>query len=235
MIKRFLNGIPYYQFEIFQEFKGVLAHAILTRHININDAGTIQNILGIYSPVVSFKKQLHGTHHWFVEKSHLDDCGIIERNGDILITRIPKIPLMIRTADCASVMLFDPVNKVAANIHAGWRGIAKRVIRDSVQKIKDRFGCRSENIFAGISPMLGPCCSRFSNPEKELPKFMHKHISEENFVDLWAAIEGHLRECGLKKEHIENPRVCTYCSPEEFFSFRRDGDSGRFATVISLN
>ena len=73
---------------------------------------------------------------------------------------------------------------------------------------------------------------QFSNPEIELPKFLHNYIAEENHVNLWAIAESHLRECGVKQAHIENPRICTFCNPEHFNSFRRDKTDERFCTVL---
>lgn len=232
MIKKEIGGVSFYEFEMFRDLSDVLSHAVFTRRTDPFDSKTIRNILAADSPIVSFRDQLHGTQTQIIDTSELKNLSGFD--GDVLMTNRPNIPLQIRIADCASIMLFDPIKKVAANIHAGWRGLSGRIIHESTRKICDRYGCRSENILAAISPSLGPCCSRFTNPEKELPRFMHKFISEENTVDFWSAAICHLRECGIKKDHVENPRVCTFCNPEEFFSFRREKSSGRFSTVIML-
>lgn len=229
MLRKEKNGIPFFEFELFQEFRGGLRHAVFTRHTDIDDKEKIQNILAapVSSPPLSFKTQLHGTKIVIVEKNRPE-------NGDIFITSNSKIPLVIRIADCASIMIFDPVKKVIANIHAGWRGLAKRAIHKTIEKFCARFGSQKEDLLACISPMIGPCCYYFSDPHRELPNFLHRYIKEENMVDLWAAAEGHLRECGILASHIENPRMCTACHPEDFFSYRREGDIGRFGTAIML-
>lgn len=229
MLKKTLDGIPFYEFELFQEFRGGLRHAVFTRHSPIDRTDGIQNILETNAQPLSFKNQLHGTKIVNVIPTK---ARIYE--GDVFITEFSNLPLMIRIADCASILIFDPVKKVIANIHAGWRGLAKRAIHKTIEKLSAHYGSQREDLIACISPMIGPCCCRFSNPYKELPRFMHKYIGEENMVDLWAAAEGHLRECGVLPEHIENPRMCTSCHPEDFFSYRREGDIGRFATAIML-
>lgn len=234
MIRKTHENLPFYEYELFQSFRNTLRHAVVSRHIDINNSGLIKNILNTDSSIISLNQQLHGTHAWLVKKTHVENINNIKQDGDILITDEPNIPLMIRIADCASIILFDPSKKIIANIHAGWRGMAKRAIHKTIKTMKNSFGCRNSNIFAAISPMLGPCCSFFSNPEEELPKALHKYISEENHVNLWAVAEGHLRECGIKKDHIENPRICTYCHPENFYSYRREGDAGRFGTIVML-
>lgn len=230
MIKKTHKGIPFYEFEQLQDFRGTLRHAVFTKHTDIKNSEIVKKTLGTEDEPVFFSKQLHGA------KTHVIK---INRNknleGDVLITAAKNIPLVIRIADCASVFLFDPDKKAIANIHAGWRGIAKRVIGTAIEKMRSVFGSKSESIFACISPMIGPCCCVFSNPFQELPKFMHEYIAEENMVNLWAAAENHLRECGIKESKIENPRICTACNPEDFFSLRRSKkEQERFGTAIML-
>ena len=234
------SAIPYYEFSLFQPSRGGLRHAVFTRNsktvftpnTHTINPKPIQKILETDARPFLLKKQLHGTDAWIIKEE--DKRSELAQNGDILITALSETPLVIRIADCASILLFDPEKKIIANVHAGWRGLAQRIIRHVLQTLNERFGCRSENILAAISPTLGPCCSQFSNPKEELPKFLHQYILEENMVDLWSIIEGQLRECGVLKDHVENPRVCTMCNSEEFFSYRRDGDLGRFGTAIML-
>jgi hypothetical protein len=230
MIKKTHNSIPFYEFEIFQDFKGILKHAVFTRLTNINDQKIIKKALDTDAEPVAFKEQMHGTNVLSLRGAERQSNLL----GDSLITAESNTPLVIRIADCASILIFDPRKKVIANIHAGWKGIAARIIHKTIDSMRKRFGCESKNLLCAISPMVGPCCCRFSDPEKELPKYMHTYISEENTVDLWAAVESHLRECGVPKKNIENPRICTFCNPEEFFSYRRDGNTGRFGTAIML-
>lgn len=232
MFKKTQQGIPFYEFELFKSFGDRLQHAVFTRHTDINDKKLLAKIFN--APPVSFGQQMHGISSITIDKKNASDPKIAETNGDVWITAMKNVPILIRTADCASIIIFDPKKNVIANIHAGWRGLAQKIIHATIDRMREKFDCETADIFAAISPMLGPCCCRFTDPEKELPRHMHKYISEEDFVDLWAAAEGHLRECGVPKSHIENPRICTYCNPEEFFSYRREGETGRFGTAIML-
>lgn len=237
MVRKEKGGIPFFEFELFQEFCGGLRHAVFTRQTNINHATEIQKILQTDAPPLSFKNQLHGTQMHVVSlRAKVPACRQAGSNleGDILITQRLRTPLIIRIADCASIMIFDPVKKAIANIHAGWRGLAKRAIHKTIEEFCARYGSQREDLLAGMSPMIGPCCYRFSDPRTELPNFFHRYITEENTVDLWAIAEEHLRECGILASHIENPRMCTACHLEDFFSYRREGDSKRFGTAIML-
>lgn len=235
MIRKLHAERPFYEFDLFDEFADTVKHAVFTRHTDFSDASSIQTVLETKTSPASFSKQLHGTHAWIITENNLNNLATHNSEGDILITQLQGIPLLIRIADCASILIFDPVKSVIANVHAGWRGLAARVVREAVRILTQRFDCQPKNLLAGISPMLGPCCSRFTDPAKELPKFLHGYIGEENKVNLWAIVEAHLRECGIPSANIENARVCTACNPEEFFSYRGEGQSaGRFATVLML-
>lgn len=229
MLKKEKGGIPFYEFEIFQRFRGGLKHAVFTRYNDISSPPVVQTIFETDAQPIAFQNQLHGIEIINVIPA---EAGIYE--GDVFVTASKNIPLVIRIADCASILLFDPTKKIIANIHAGWRGLAKRIVARTIRELVRRFKVRPENIFAAISPMIGPCCCHFSQPKKELPKFLHKYILDKNMVDLWGIIESHLRECGVPENHIENPRICTFCNPKDFFSYRREGDTGRFGTAIML-
>lgn len=229
MLRRASNAIPFFEFGVLQEFKRGLTHAVFTRHSDIRDPSTIQSALETKATPRSFGDQLHGNK---VIRVRAVEKQI--ENGDALITDQPNIPLVIRIADCASIILFEPSKKIIGNIHAGWHGIAQRIIQATIDRLIKDFNVPITELRVCISPMIGPCCCRFTEPKKELPKFLHSFITEENTVDLWSAIEGQLRECGVKKEYIENPRICTACNPEEFFSYRREGNTGRFGTAIML-
>jgi len=181
-------------------------------------------------PAHSLREQLHGTGIATIKSRDQHPA-----DGDVLITQLTDTPLVIRLADCGGVMLFDPVTRTIANIHAGWRGTAQKVIARTITTLVDRFHVSREDLRACIAPTIGPCCLVFSDPENELPAFMHPYILEENYVDLWGALEGQLRGSGVAEENIENARLCTFCNPELFYSYRRDRDeTARFGTAIML-
>lgn len=233
MIARAYAGLRFFEFEIFQQFKNHVTHAVLSKDIKFDDSATISKILGTKNPPHSFINQLHGVEATILRDKDLEG-GALQTEGDILITARAQTSLLIRIADCASILVFDPVKNVVANVHAGWRGLAQRVVRSAITHMRESFGSAPADFYAGISPMLGPCCSFFSDPKKELPRFMHRFISDENTVNLWAAAQAQLAEMGVPKNHIENARVCTFCNPEDFYSYRREGGENRFATAIML-
>lgn len=170
---------------------------------------------------------------------------------DGFISNMKNLPLMVRFADCQGVLMFDPVKKVIAAVHCGWRGNVQNILGKAVKKMLVNFGCDAKNILVGISPSLGPCCAEFTDPSNELPEWMQKYIGEKkacgscknnddvsvknNFVDLWQCSLDQLTEAGVLPENIENMRRCTVCENETFFSYRVGGaKSGRMGGVVEL-
>ncbi len=134
-------------------------------------------------------------------------------------------------------MFFDPVKKVIAAVHAGWKGLVQDISGEAIQIMQKRFGVNPANLIVGISPSLGPCCSFFTDPEKELPPNFRPFIKYNKCVDLWSFSVRQLELHGILPQQIELARVCTFCGGGgRFFSFRRDrGVTGRFGALIYLH
>ena len=187
-----------------------------------------------------FLNQRHGSDIK-VLKNHDNDLsesfepGKETYTADGIITDMKNVFLVIQVADCQAVMLHDPEKKVIANVHSGWQGSIKNIIGNCVDKMVLEFGCRPENIIAGISPSLGPCCSEFVNYKDEIPKSLWKYkIKDKDYFNFWEMSKDQLMDKGVKKEHIENMEICTKCNTDVFYSFRSERTTGRFACVISM-
>ncbi|MBP9718207.1 polyphenol oxidase family protein [Candidatus Gracilibacteria bacterium] len=219
-------------YEILKPFEDNIGHAVFDRTIDPFDTSTIQKLLGSKEQPYQFTQQLHGTKHYLIKELPSESRP---HEGDILLTQIPQLPLIIRVADCGSIFFYDPEHKAIANVHAGWRGIAQKIIPRTIDLMQQAFSTDRTKLIACLSPMVGPCCTEFTDPKTELPSFLHAYILEENYVDLWGAVEGQLIGSGIPKENIEIARICTVCTPEHYHSYRRDKENaGRFCTGIML-
>ena len=78
--------------------------------------------------------------------------------ADGLMTDTPGVVLLIYSADCIPILLYDPVRRVIAATHAGWRGTAAGIAAAAVERMKEIYECRPEDILAAIGPGIGPCC-----------------------------------------------------------------------------
>nr|HDN00931.1 peptidoglycan editing factor PgeF [Deltaproteobacteria bacterium] len=152
---------------------------------------------------------------------------------DGLLTDMRGVSLLIKHADCQAVVLYDPENRAIANIHCGWKGSVSNILIKTVRKMVKVYSSRPQNLWASISPSLGPCCAEFKDWKNLLPKTFHDFQTAPAHFDFWAITLWQLRSAGLPSEQIEISRICTACS-EDYFSYRREGLTGRNATAIML-
>ena len=158
-----------------------------------------------------------------------------KRTGDAMITDVPGICLAIQVADCQAVVLYDPDRRVVANIHSGWRSSIVNIIGKTVDTMAAKFGCDPENLLAGVSPSLGPCCAEFVNFKHEIPKkFWPYRVSRDHF-DFWEISRDQLIQAGVLDKNLENSGCCTCCHPERFYSYRAEQVTGRFVVAAGLS
>ncbi|MBT8340525.1 MAG: peptidoglycan editing factor PgeF [Desulfatitalea sp.] len=250
--------LRYLQFPMLAELHG-FRHGIFTRFsvaqdgrkkpFNIGRGGpfleneTLSNrrrmIRATGFPTAVYARQVHGADvaTWTADAvpSTFDETASADLQGDALLTRATGTGLVIQTADCQSVMLADPVARVVANVHAGWRGSIQNILERTVQTMKQRFGCRPEHLICGIGPSLGPCCAEFIHFRREIPKSYWVYRREGDRFDFWRMSTDQLVKTGVKRRNITVSGLCTRCNPQLFFSYRGQGRSaGRFAAVIGL-
>lgn len=164
--------------------------------------------------------------------------------ADGLMTDLPGVALVVYSADCIPILFYDPVRRVIAAVHAGWRGTAAGIASTAVERMVDVYGCRSEDILAAIGPGIGPDC--FETHE-DVPNAMtaalstavlhHIKIKENGkfAVDLKNINAMRLEQAGLDLDHIAVSHMCTSCNPDKFWSHRKLGTSrGSMAAAIQL-
>ena len=165
----------------------------------------------------------------------LDDA--IE-NCDALITNQSNIMLTILTADCVPILLFDPIAKVVAAVHAGWRGTQQEILFKTIKAMQEQFHSKPKHILAGIAPSIGKCCYEVDwNVAKNFENIKDAYTQNRNKyqLDLPHINKLQLLKAGLKEANIENSNVCTACEVEAYFSYRKEhGCSGRFMSMIGL-
>jgi len=193
-------------------------------------------------------ESMNGAELFFLNQTHETSVIVFDRNkpefpvsenlptisGDAMISNVPGKTLAIQVADCQGVMLYDPKQKVVANVHSGWRGSIQNITGKCVETMQSRFGCRPADIIAGVSPSLGPCCSEFVHYKTEIPKPFWPYKDRRDHFNFWAVTRDQLINCGLTPENIELSNLCTKCNVHLFFSYRQAKQTGRFVSVIGL-
>ena len=160
-------------------------------------------------------------------------------NTDALITKCKDICLMVLTADCVPVLLYDPATHSAAAIHAGWRGTANGIVGLTVEKMIREFGTNPSNLVAAIGPCIAACCFEVGDDVAEhFSRWPEVVLRRPNWpkphVDLVLANRLQLEQAGVLPQNIESSGECTKCGPHGFFSYRRDQTLGRIGTGIVL-
>ena len=151
--------------------------------------------------------------------------------ADGLCTDRPGVGLLIKTADCQAVVLVAP-GKAVANLHVGWRGNVADFPGRGVEFFCRTYGLKPGELWAVISPSLGPCCAEFVNYRRELPPRLWRYESSPLHFDLWSVTRDQLTARGVRPQRIQVAGLCTKCG-REFYSYRR-GEPGRFGTVVAL-
>ena len=163
---------------------------------------------------------------------------------DGLITDRRGVALVTQYADCTPLLFCDPVKKVIASSHAGWRGTVKEIGKLTVEKMSDDFGCDQKNIIAAIGPCIGKCCYEVDDPViSKFRKLTYLPLDtivfpKENgkyMLDLAEANRLILISSGIMPDNIDVTDICTCCNSDVLHSHRATaGKRGNLAAVIEL-
>ncbi len=182
-----------------------------------------------------------------MKQSHSDQVIVLNQAppapplGDALITSRPGLALAVQTADCVPVLAADPINKIVAAVHAGWRGTLANILGRTLQEMV-RLGACLENCLIGIGPCIGPCCyqvdetviRRFRAAKMPWERFVRPEGNNHWYLDLAGINQWQAEAAGVPASNIAKLDLCTACNGKLFFSYRREGQTGRMMSVIGL-
>lgn len=175
------------------------------------------------------------------KQEHTDTVTVVNQPGfvgesDAMITNIPNIGIVVSTADCGNIYIFDKEKKVIAGIHSGWRGTQKRIVEKTIIKMKELFGCNPSDFVVYIGPAISK--KHFEVKEDVAKLFDEKYISFRDgkmFVDLVKMNYEMILGQGVLKNNVQKSNLCSYNEENLFHSYRRDGKySGRAFGLIVL-
>jgi YfiH family protein len=185
---------------------------------------------GAAATVVLSVKQVHGTDALVVDQP-IRGGETFEGSWDALVTDQPGIMVAVHTADCVPVLLHDPVQRVVAAVHAGWRGAVAGIVPKTVALLIKRFGATAERLRMAIGPSAGPCCYEVDEPVlsrlREVFPAWREIVKPTELqrarLDLRAFVQRQALGDGLQAERIVTVNACTICHPDLFYSYRREG------------
>ena len=201
--------------------------------------------MGIDYRNIVFTKQVHDCQVRAVTADDRHELFTdVPYEADGLITDCRKVPLIVFTSDCVPILLQDKVKGVIGAVHAGWRGTVKNIAAKAINKMRDEFGCRGEDIQAAIGPCISLCCFE-TGPEvpqammdlagDDARRFFFQLESGKFMVDLKGFNEYLLVQAGLDDKNISVSDECTMCSHDKYWSHRfTRGERGSQASIIML-
>ena len=176
-------------------------------------------------------RQVHGTR--------VLEAGMAEPDpvGDACIARSPGTPCVVSSADCLSVLLCAGSGTLVAAAHAGWRGLAAGVVENTVAQMK----APPSEIIAWLGPAIGPSAYEVGSEVRDA--FVRQNRGDAIaftpsppdrwYADLADLARARLRRCGVAAVYGGN--LCTHSDSRRFYSFRRDGSTGRCAALIWID
>ena len=188
--------------------------------------------------------QVHGSKVAVIDRPDMTREDL--EGFDAFITDLPGVAIGVRTADCVPILLYDPVHRVIAAVHSGWKGTVLKISRSAINLMGERFGTVPEDLQAVIGPAIGP--ESFQVGEEVVEQFRDAGYPMEwiwahegsgdgtpmsggHHIDLAEANRWLLQNHGIQ---VESCRIDTYRDPS-FFSARREGTAcGRNINAIRL-
>lgn len=241
------HKLEWIEYDLLEGFKNI-KHATILRHggvstkhfssMNLGDhvgdnpenvktnRQAVKDFMGVSTIV--YPHQTHGTDVAVITKKDKKVNGV-----DALITNETDIGLAVCHADCQAALFYDSEHHVIGVAHAGYKGLVNNIYKNVIDTMHNTFGTRPENLIVCISASLGPEHAEYKNYKEEFPEELWSY-QKENHFNLWDIAKKLLTEAGVHESNIEINEVCTFCNEKDYFSYRREKETGRHATIIAL-
>jgi YfiH family protein len=197
----------------------------------------MKQVVCIHDGRIITMKQVHGDHIIEVKDRNIKEVG----EADGMLTREKDAFLAVLTADCVPVLFAAPEKKIAAVVHAGWRGSLAGIAAKMVQLLESQYGLSPDALEAALGPAIGSCCYEVKEDVSqplleqwgEFAKPCVENRSGDTYLDLRRLNRVILEQAGVPSKQIYKVGPCTCCSPDDFFSYRREKkETGRQISFI---
>jgi hypothetical protein len=221
--------------------KAPYSNANLAFHVGDNPEDVVKNH-DLLADKLAFNR--HSLIH--MRQIHSDRIIIVDETlnfdtppeCDALITNRTDTPLMVMSADCTGVLLYDPIQKAVGAVHAGRSGALNAILPKTIEAMHQTFGSHKEDLHIVLGPSIGGCCYEINETialecETKGYGLALRREDEKVFLDVNTILLEQLK--GLGVENVEVVEHCTSCRSDEYFSYRADAQrTGRLAGVIIL-
>ncbi|MCG9052455.1 peptidoglycan editing factor PgeF [Laribacter hongkongensis] len=207
----------------------------LGQHVGDDPAAVAENRARLRACLPAEPFWLNQVHGIGVQEA-CADAPDVPPDADAGFTRQPGVVCAVMTADCLPVLLADRSGSVVAAAHAGWRGLCNGIIEATIA----RMAVPANDILAWLGPAIGPDAFEVG-PEVRAAFMAHDPTAASAFTaipdgkylaDIYLLARQRLNACGVTEVHGGD--ACTVTERERYFSYRRDGRTGRMASLIWL-
>lgn len=174
------------------------------------------------------------------------DVENTEEKFDSLTSDLENLLIGVKTADCVPVLIGDTRTNAYAAVHAGWRGTVESIVIKAIEKMKENYGTRNEDLVCAIGPAA--TCENYEIGQEVIDAFAQNFTNSEHLfqktreghakIDLHQANKEQLLSVGVFRENIDVAPFCTMERTDLFFSYRVEkrkfGKTGRLLSVIGI-
>jgi polyphenol oxidase len=205
-------------------------------HVNDNPSHVAQNRQLLSELLPSGPVWLSQTHSIEVVNAANTDCV---PNADASFTTHKNVVCVVMTADCLPVLLCDKAGSIVVAVHAGWRGLCDGALEASIDEACKAAQIMPSDLMAWLGPAIGPNAFEVGAEVRE--QFIAKDAKAETafkaygnkwLANIYQLATQRLSNVGITQ--IYGGDRCTFTEKDQFFSYRRDGVTGRMATMIWL-
>lgn len=196
----------------------------------------LKQAFGLPRMTIITAKQVHGNTILRVSRAAEKQAGV----GDGLMTDAPNLCVGVMAADCVPILFVEPIRKIAAAVHAGWRGTAAGIAPRAVTRIYETYNVDPAALHVAMGPSIGPCCYEVGpEVEAQIAATWHNELTNawkpdgaKGRLDLRALNEAQLIGAGVPRSSIQKIGPCTACNIDTYFSYRKEGRTGHQLSFI---
>ncbi len=215
------------------------ARAFFTTKIILNENESIDEVIARELNVTQENIYLPIQKH--TNKIHVLESGREPVIADAVVTAEKNILIGILVADCVPILMHDGHKEVIAAVHAGWRGTAQTILKNTIETMVKRYGSSIKDISIAIGPSIRRCS--YVVGEDVMTEVLratgegdyYKEYGDKYFIDLSSANVIQALNMGIPQENIWQSDECTFCNPHKFYSYRyTGGTTGRQGGFIGM-
>ncbi len=206
-----------------------------------------KEVFNIFSPdsLDDIISKYHINKYYYLKQIHSTIVNIVNSDyqtnldGDAMITNLKDIALVIRTADCIPIVLYDHKKHILAVVHSGWKGTLNSIVTSTIKKMIDTYQVDPKDLKAYLYPSIRKCHFEIEEDVYQMFKDKIKDIFNyttkkgiKYYIDLQGIVIKDLKNSGITD--ITDANICTYCHHDKYHSYRYDHTNKRNYLVAMI-